>query len=281
MNPYALIKLIRPKQWIKNLMVFFPPFLSGSLFHEGVLAKGVVPFLAFCCASSASYIFNDIQDRGRDALHPRKKQRPLATGEVSVRSAFSLLLLLLSAALLLGYSVSPLFLLYVVIYLAVSGAYSMLLKHLPIFDIFVISFGFVLRLYGGGEAFGVYVSDWLFLSVFLLALFLSVGKRYSEQRMLDDAAGAHRSTLDAYPVGFLEGAMYLSGSAVLITYAMYAINRPLMVYTVPLCVFGLLRYLMHIKSGGEGDPAETLLKDPTLLVVGILWAVMVGVSATQ
>lgn len=281
MNLYALIRLVRLKQWIKNLMVFFPPFLSGSLFHEGMLAKGVVPFLAFCCASSVSYIYNDIQDQKKDALHPRKKKRPLATGEVSVGLAFSIMLMLLLAALLLGYSVSPLFLLYVVLYLAISGTYSMFLKHLPIFDIFSISFGFVLRLYGGGEAFGVYVSDWLFLSVFLLAMFLSVGKRYSEQRMLDNDAGAHRSTLNAYPEGFLEGAMYLSGSAVLITYAMYAINRSLMVYTVPLCVFGLLRYLMHIKTGGEGDPAETLLKDPTLLVVGILWAVMVGVSATQ
>lgn len=281
MNLYALIRLIRPKQWIKNLMVFFPPFLSGSLFHEGMLVKGVVPFIAFCCASSVSYIYNDIQDQSQDALHPRKQKRPLTTGEVSVGSAFILLLVLLLAALLLGYSVSPLFLLYIVIYLAMSGAYSMLLKHLPIFDIFSISFGFVLRLYGGGEAFGVYVSDWLFLSVFLLSLFLSVGKRYSEQQMLAESAGVHRRSLNAYPEGFLDSAMYLSGSAVLITYAMYAITRPLMVYTVPLCVFGLLRYLMHIKSGGEGDPAETLLKDPTLLVVGILWAIMVGVSANQ
>lgn len=281
MNTYALMKLVRPKQWMKNLMVFFPPFLSGSLFHEGVFFKGVVPFLAFCCASSASYIYNDIRDRDRDALHPRKKKRPLATGEVSVGSAISLLFLLLSAALLLGYSVSLLFLLYVGIYLAVSGAYSMLLKNLPIFDIFIISFGFVLRLYGGGEAFGVYVSDWLFLSVFLLSLFLSVGKRFSEQRSLGESAGQHRSTLETYPPGFLESAMYLSGSAVLITYAMYAIAKPLMVYTVPLCVFGLLRYLMHIKAGGEGDPAETLLKDPTLLMVGILWVIMVGISASQ
>lgn len=278
MSLLLLIKITRPKQWIKNLMVFFPPFLSGSLFHAGMLEKGGLPFLAFCCASSASYIFNDLRDQDRDVLHPRKKLRPLAAGEVSGGAAKVLLLVLFAAALLTGWLVSPLFLLYVAIYLTISFAYSMKLKHLPIFDVFCISLGFVLRLYGGGEAFGVYVSDWLFLSVFLLSLFLSVGKRYSEQRILGETAGDHRSTLEAYPEGFLESAMYLSGSAVLITYAMYAIATPLMVYTVPLCVFGLLRYLMHIKAGGEGDPAETLLRDPVLLMVGVLWVLMVGLS---
>jgi len=278
MSLIPLIKIVRPKQWIKNLMVFFPPFLSGALAHSGMAAKGLVPFLVFCCASSATYIFNDLQDRAQDALHPRKKSRPLVTGEITVRTAKGLLVVLLLSSILLGWSVSWLFLLYVVIYLLLSLAYSMRLKHLPIFDVFCISFGFVLRLYGGGEAFGVYISDWLFLSVFLLSLFLSVGKRYSEQCILGTAAGEHRRSLDAYPEGFLESAMYLSGAAVLITYSMYAISTPLMVYTVPLCVFGLLRYLMRIKAGGEGDPAETLLKDTTLLIVGILWAIMVGFS---
>ena len=278
MNILSMIKVIRPKQWIKNLMVFFPPFFGGVLVSPDIVSKGFVPFLAFCCASSTAYIFNDLRDRNHDALHPRKKMRPIAAGDITIGTAKIQLFILLTAALLLGWSVSPLFLLFVVIYLAISFAYSVALKNLPIFDVFCISFGFVLRLYGGGEAFGVFVSDWLFLSVFLLAVFLSVGKRYSEQRLLGDSAGEHRSTLGLYPEGFLESAMYLTGSAVLVTYAMYAIAIPLMVYTVPLCVFGLLRYLMHIKAGGEGDPAETLLKDPTLFVVGILWVVMVGVS---
>ncbi len=278
MSLLPLINITRPKQWIKNLMVFFPPFLSGALFHPGMLSKGFVPFMTFCCASSAAYVFNDLQDLELDVLHPRKKSRPLAAGDVTVGTAKILLFFLLAVALLLGWSVSPLFLLYVVIYLSISFAYSVRLKHLPLFDVFCISFGFVLRLYGGGEAFGAYVSDWLFLSVFLLALFLSIGKRYSEKHILGDSAGDHRSTLEAYPVGFLEGAMYLSGSAVLITYAMYTMSTPLMVYSVPLCAFGLLRYLIHVKAGGEGDPAETLLKDPTLLAVGILWVIAVGLS---
>lgn len=274
----ACFQLIRPSQWLKNLMIFFPPFLSGSLFHSGMPLKGVLPFVAFCCASSSVYIFNDLCDLDKDKLHPRKKSRPLAAGHVSSNASKALYCGFLTIALAAGWSVSKLFLLYVVIYLALMFAYSLKLKEMPIFDIFCISLGFVLRLYGGGEAFGVYVSDWLFLSVFLLALFLSVGKRYSEKRILGELAGEHRATLETYPPGFLESAMYLSGSAVLVTYAMYAIAKPLMVYTVPLCVFGLLRYLMHIKSGGGGEPAENLIKDPTLLMVALLWVAMVGLS---
>jgi len=278
MNIFAGIRLLRPRQWLKNLMLFFPPFLSGALFHPGLLQKGAVPLLAFCCASSAGYIFNDLRDLEQDRYHPRKSLRPLASGEVSRRQALLLLGGLLTGALLAGWRVSPVYLYFVSLYLLLSAVYSLYLKHLPIFDVFCISLGFVLRLYAGGEAFCVYVSDWLFLSVFLLSIFLSVGKRYSECRNLGEAAVEHRRALGSYPEGFLESAMYLSGATVLMTYAMYVMTTPLLVYTVPLCVFGLLRYLLRIKAGGEGDPAEALLKDGVLLGTGIIWVLLVGLS---
>lgn len=272
------LRILRPRQWLKNLMVFFPPFLSGALFHAGMAQKGLLPLLAFCCASSAGYIFNDLRDLERDAHHPRKRLRPLASGAISRGASVAVLILLLTIALLAGWLVSLLFLSYVALYLLLSAAYSLHLKHLPVVDVFCIAFGFVLRLYGGGAAFGVYVSDWLFLSVFLLSIFLSVGKRYSEQRNLGETASSHRRTLEEYPEGFLESAMYLSGAAVLITYSMYVMTTPLLVYTVPLCMFGLLRYLLRVMSGGDGDPAEALFKDPTLLVIGVFWVVLVGLS---
>lgn len=274
----ASIRLFRPRQWLKNLMLFFPPFLSGALSHPGVMQKGLLPLLAFCCASSAGYIFNDLRDLEQDRHHLRKSLRPLASGEVARGAAFSLLGTLLIGALFAGSLVSPTFLYFTLLYLLLSVAYSLYLKNLPIFDVFCISMGFVLRLYAGGEAFGVHVSDWLFLSVFLLSIFLSVGKRYSESRTLGEAAVEHRRALGSYPEGFLESAMYLSGATVLMTYAMYVITTPLLVYTVPLCMFGLLRYLLHIKAGGEGDPAEALLKDYPLLGTGILWVLLVGLS---
>lgn len=281
MNPVSLLKILRPHQWLKNLMLFFPPFLGRHLLQSDLLLLGLVPFLAFSCASSASYIFNDLMDLEADRKHPAKALRPLASGTVSKSVAVVMIVGLLIGAMLLGSQVSLLFLGFTGIYLAISLLYSITLKNLPIVDVFCISTGFVLRLYAGGEAFGVHVSDWLFLTVFLLALFLSLGKRYGEQSLLGSAAGQHRQALAKYPKGFLESAMYMSGGAVLVTYAIYTIGRPLLVYTVPLCMFGLLRYLLRVRSGQSGDPTEALLKDLPLLITGIVWALMVGWSVYQ
>lgn len=278
MTALDLIRLLRPWQWLKNLMLFFPPMLSGAMFHPGMASKGILPFFAFCFASSTMYVFNDLLDQQRDARHPDKKTRPLASGRVSRSLATGLCAVMLLLALALSWQLSGRFIAFLLVYMLVSGLYSLILKDLPIIDLFCISLGFVLRLYAGGEAFGVFISDWLFLTVFLLSIFLSVGKRYSERRYLGEVAGSHRRTLEIYPDGFLESAMYLSGSAVLVTYAIYAISTPLLVYTVPLCLFGLLRYLMRIKSGQGGDPTEALLKDVPLLVTGVVWVVMVGWS---
>jgi uncharacterized YccA/Bax inhibitor family protein len=124
----------------------------------------------------------------------------------------------------------------------------------------------------------VTVSDWLFLSVFLLAIFLSAGKRLGEKKMLGETSGEHRKSLLEYSEGVLEGYMYLSGSAVLVTYTMYVITKHKLVFTVPLCCFGLFRYMMIVKRGGSGDPTDSLLKDPVLFMVGFVWVMMVGVS---
>ena len=278
MNVCALIRLIRPWQWLKNLMIFFPPLLSGSLFHPGVFERGYIPFVAFCLGSSSLYIFNDLIDLERDALHPVKKNRPLPAGQVSKFVAVFMSCILLALAIVLSWQVSAFFFGILLVYLSVVVSYSLALKNRPILDIFCISLGFVLRLYGGGVAFQVTITDWLFLTVFLLAIFLSVGKRYSERYSLGENAGEHRPTLEIYPDGFLEGVMYLSGAAVLVTYSIYAISTPFLVYTVPLCLYGLLRYMMRVQSGKSGDPSDTLVKDIPLLITSILWVLMVGWS---
>jgi len=269
--------LLRPHQWLKNLMLFFPPFLGGSLFFPGMWQKGPVPFIAFCLASSASYIFNDILDRENDRSHPDKRTRPLARGEVSVLSAGCLMGGLLVGALVLGWSVSMLFSGWLMAYLGLSCAYSLGLKDQPIFDIFCIASGFVFRVFAGGAAFDVKVSDWLFLSVLLLALFLSCGKRLHEKHLLGIASTGHRKSLAEYPDGTLEGFMFISGAAVLVTYTLYVIAKQRLIFSVPLCCFGLFRYLLIVNRGECGDPTESLLKDPTLFLVGAAWAIMVGV----
>lgn len=273
LNSY--LKILRPTQWLKNLMLFFPPFLGGIILKPGVLEKGVLPFAAFSLAASSTYVLNDICDRENDCHHPKKKDRPLASGEISLLQAWLLCLLLLVPALCLARAVTGTFLLQLLAYLAISVAYSTKLKEIPLVDLFCISSGFLLRLQGGGEAFGVAVSEWLFLSVFLLSLFLSTGKRLGELSALKDGAGAHRKALLSYPDGFLEGVLYLTGAAVLVTYTMYVISRHALVYTVILCCFGLLRFMLRVKAGLGGDPTDSLVKDAPLFAVSVLWVLMV------
>lgn len=276
--PVPYIIVLRPLQWLKNLMIFFPPFLGGALFLPGMAARGVLPFISFCMASSATYILNDIRDRENDRHHPDKKSRPLPSGKISITGAALLAIVLAGSAIMIAWTVSSAFSLCLSIYLVVSIAYSVFLKEYALIDIFCISAGFLLRLEAGGAAFGIVISEWLFLSVFLLSVFLSTGKRLSEKNRLGVTAAHHRKALVAYPEGFLQGAMYMTGSAVLVTYTMYVIARhsTLLVYSVPLCCFGLLRYILRVQAGKGGDPTESLLKDIPLFIVGLVWVVMVG-----
>jgi decaprenyl-phosphate phosphoribosyltransferase len=267
--------MLRPTQWLKNLMLFFPPFLAGQMLLPGVAISGVAPFGAFCLVSSAGYIFNDIMDRERDTHHPRKCLRPIPSGAVTLAGARVFSALLMISGLVLAGFISPGLLLLLVGYAAISISYSLLLKSLPILDLFCISAGFLIRLQAGGELFHVPISPWLFLTVFLLAVFLSTGKRLSELRSLGNMAGEHRTSLAHYPPGFLDGTLNMTGAAVLVTYAMYALNKQTLIYSVPLCLFGLLRYMLRVTAGKGGDPTESLLKDRPLFVVGLLWVLMV------
>lgn len=280
MQLYPYVTLIRPKQWLKNLMLLFAPFLSGSILRPGVLEDGIIPFAAFCVVSSAGYVFNDLLDHRQDKLHPVKKKRPVAAGDVSVTHASVLCAILLLCGLLLAGSASGTFWWPFIAYILLSLAYSYKLKELPIVDIFCISAGFLLRLEAGGAVFSVRISEWLFLSVFFLALFLSTGKRLSEKNSLKEEAAGHRKALMYYPPGFLDAAMYMTASTVLLTYTMYVISRQveMLIYTVPLCCFGLLRYILRVKAGLGGDPTDSLLHDMPLFVVSVLWAIIVALS---
>jgi decaprenyl-phosphate phosphoribosyltransferase len=271
--PYLV--MLRPTQWLKNLMLFFPPFLSGQMLLPGVAESGLPLFAAFCLVSSAGYILNDLIDRERDAVHPRKRLRAIASAAVTVRNASLLAALLLVLGLLLAGQSSPVVLALLVAYAVNSLLYSLVLKSMPLVDLFCISAGFLIRLQAGGEMFQVPISPWLFLSVFLLSVFLSTGKRLSESHSLGSCAGEHRVTLSSYPAGFLAGTMYMTGSAVLVTYAMYVVLNPQLIITVPLCLFGLLRYILRVSSGENGDPTESLLKDWILFAVSSIWLVLV------
>ncbi|MDH3999112.1 MAG: UbiA family prenyltransferase, partial [Desulfuromonadales bacterium] len=149
-KPY--IKLLRPHQWLKNLMLFFPPFLGGVLFEPGLLQKGLVPFASFCMASSATYIFNDIRDRAQDRLHPVKRDRPLASGAVPLTHAIACGLILFAASIVIALKLPVVFLGWLMAYFGLSFAYSAGLKNQPVFDLFCVASGFVFRLFAGGAA---------------------------------------------------------------------------------------------------------------------------------
>lgn len=277
-NARAFLSLLRPVQWLKNLMLFFPSFLSGGLLSNVSFFHLFLPFIAFCMASSTSYILNDLLDRENDRHHPDKRKRAIASGRVPVVSACVLGILLLLSACGAAWYVSGKFLLYLLAYLLLSIGYSLKFKSIVLVDIFCISAGFLFRLLAGGVAFEVPISEWLFLSVFLLSVFLSTGKRLSEKRSLGDSAKHHRKALAAYPREFLEGTMYMTGGTVLVTYTMYVISRhsPVLLYSVPLSCFGLLRYILRVQSGKSGDPTESLTQDIPLLIVGLGWVLLAG-----
>lgn len=276
-----ILRLMRLVQWLKNLMLFFPPFLAGQILLPGIVVKGLAPFCSFCLVSSAGYIFNDLIDRNRDIHHPQKRSRPIPSGQIGVRVAVLLSSVLLIAGLSLASGASSGFVSLLSGYILLSLLYSLCFKNIPVVDLFSISAVFLVRLQAGGEIFAVPISPWLFLTVFLLAVFLSTGKRLSELRSLGHMAGEHRASLALYPKGFLDGTLYMTGAAVLVTYAMYSLNRHMLIYSVPLCLFGLLRFMLRVSSGKGGDPTESLLKDRQLFVVGVLWVMMVFWSIYQ
>jgi 4-hydroxybenzoate polyprenyltransferase len=274
----VFFSLLRARQWLKNLMLFFAPFFGGTLFTGAPASRLLPPFGVFCLVSSATYICNDVFDQQNDRHHPDKRTRAIASGKISIPSALFFAAFLLISSLLIAWKISGMFLAITIAYVALSLAYSVKLKEIILLDIFCISAGFLLRLQAGGVAFNVTISEWLFTSVFLLSIFLSTGKRLAEKLHLGEDARYHRKTLIAYPKSFLEGTMYMSGSSVLVTYAMYVISRhsPLLLYSVPLSCFGLLRYILRVQSGKGGDPTESLIRDVSLLIVGVVWVALVG-----
>lgn len=272
----VLCKLIRPYQWLKNLMLFFPPFLAGEILNITTLSQITSPFVAFSLAASATYVFNDIIDRHVDQLHPKKCQRPLPSGTITVSAAWWVTGVLIVIAFTVGLLWAQSVVVWLLAYVVLSLLYTLFLKKALLLDLFTIAVFFLIRLHAGGAAFEVNISTWLFLSVFLLALFLSAGKRLSELEMLGEDAASHRGSLAKYSSQFLNAILGITASTVLVTYTMYCITYDVLVYSVPLCCYGLLHYIYRVQHGQDGDPTASLLRDRHLLIVGVSWVLMVG-----
>ena len=266
----ALIKLIRPKQWIKNGFVLAPLMFTGEFKDIDAVRHAVVAMLLFCLASSATYIVNDIRDIESDRRHPSKsKSRPLAARLVTIPSAL-FLLALIYIALISGWFIAPRVILVILSYLALNVAYTLVLKHKPVIDIFTIAIGFVLRVWAGAVALDVPVSGWMFVTTLCLALYLAAVKRGQE---LSQSGTEGRKVLKHYSKPLVDRYAEMSATCALVFYSMYVMSsKPQLVITVPLVLFGLFRYwyVVDVLDGGE-SPTDALLTDWPLLLTVVAW----------
>lgn len=266
----GLIKLCRPKQWVKNGFVLAPLIFSSEFRHVTAIYASLLATLLFCIASSATYIVNDVRDIEHDRKHPKKSRtRPLAAGVVSVQSAILLLLLIYSALLWGGYFL-PQTVLVILAYLLLNVAYTFFLKNQPVLDIFTIAIGFVLRVYAGAMALSVPLSAWMFVTTLCLALYLAAIKRRQEL-MQNGSQG--RAVLEKYSLSLVDRYAEMSATGALVFYSMFVMSaKPKLVITIPLVLFGLFRYWYVVEhlEGGE-SPTDVLLSDTGMLLAVLLW----------
>jgi decaprenyl-phosphate phosphoribosyltransferase len=271
----GLIALMRPRQWIKNGFVLAPLVFSGKFLDTDAVGHAFLAMLLFCLASSATYIVNDILDIERDRLHPKKAiSRPLAAGVVSVPMALGLLAALY-AGLFWGWFAAPKVSLVILGYLLLNLAYTFVLKHQPVVDIFTIAIGFVLRVYAGSVALGVQLSEWMFVTTLCLALFLASVKRRQE---LSQSGIDGRKVLEKYSISLVDRYAEMSATGALVFYSLFVMSaRPQMIVSIPLVLFGLFRYWYVVEELDSGEsPTDALLTDWPLLLTVVSWIGVCG-----
>jgi 4-hydroxybenzoate polyprenyltransferase len=272
---HGLIKLMRPKQWVKNGFVLPPLIFTGQFLNPSAVRSALLAVLLFCVASSATYIVNDMHDIERDRRHPKKsKTRPLAAGSVKVPSALALLGLLY-ATLLSGWFIVPNIIYVIIAYMALNLMYTFVLKHEPVVDIFSIAIGFVFRVYAGAIALAVPVSSWMFITTLCLALYLAAVKRRQE---LSQSGFESRKVLEKYSVSLVDRYAEMSATGALLFYSMFVMSaKPELVITVPLVLFGLFRYWYVVEAFDAGEsPTDALLTDWQLLLTIAMWVIACG-----
>jgi decaprenyl-phosphate phosphoribosyltransferase len=276
----SLIITLRPWQWIKNLFVVAPLVFSSQLFSISMDLRFLAGFIIFSLISSAVYGINDIADLEKDRNHPFKKKRPLASGAISPRVVLTTVALILAGVLPLAWIVGRLFFITSLLYLVLNLFYSFVFKRIAVLDAIMLALGFVLRVWAGTSIAMVEPSGWIMLTTFFLALFLAFCKRRQEVQVVDREKLGSRSALSRYNVSFLDEVIILSATCAIMCFSMFALsdyalhkfNSRYIAVTVPVVVFGMLRYLhlMHFYNKGE-DPTMTLLTDVPLQLSIILW----------
>ena len=302
-HSFQILKLLRPRQWIKNLALFAALTFSGQMFDLDLLTKVSMGFLAFCFLSSSTYVINDIIDVKKDRLHPFKKARPIASGKVSMPEAIVVLIATLSIAYYFSTLVGGFFIGIALVYILLQLSYSFFFKNIVIFDIFFIAVGYILRVVAGDMISGYHISVWLLLTTISLSLFLAVGKRRSELTLLKNFQSARitdvRKSLSHYSEALLDTYTAMFAIATFLFYSMftflenprgiqlgfdlllpehlpYYLQRKWLMVTIIPVLYGLMRYLQDIYERQEGEsPDKVLLSDKQLLSSVIIWVFLV------
>lgn len=278
----ALLKTMRPKQWVKNVFVFVGIFFDGAVTNVTKLTHSVLAFVIFCLVSSAIYLINDLVDIEKDRLHPAKRNRPLPSGALSPTVARVAAVLLLLIALPAAFLLQPLFGALVALYAVLTIAYSFWLKNIVILDVMSIAAGFVLRVAAGAAVVQVTrFSPWLYVCTTLGALFIGISKRRNELLLLAENANGHRASLQDYNRALLDDMTALVTSTALAAYCFYTFSAPnlptnhAMMLTIPFVIYGIFRYqyLVRVRNLG-GAPEELVLGDKPLLLALVLFAVV-------
>jgi 4-hydroxybenzoate polyprenyltransferase len=267
----AIVRELRPKQWLKNGLLFFGLVYALELFNVPLVMRAAAGFVAFCCISSAGYIFNDLRDAELDRRHPTKRYRPVAAGLLAPGAAFAIGALLLAAGFALAAAIGPAFVGVCLAYVAITASYSLWWKHVVLLDIFAIAAGFVIRAIAGAVVIDVPISPWLYLCTLLGSLVIALGKRRSEVSEASVEPPAARPALEHYPVVFLDLLIVMAATASVMAYSLYtffAENMPRnhsMMLTIPIVLYGVFRYLYLVQVRGQGEsPEELLLRDHSL-----------------
>jgi decaprenyl-phosphate phosphoribosyltransferase len=288
--PRALLAEARPKQWIKNLLVFAAPAAAGVLDKPDALAQAVAAFVCFCLAASGTYYLNDAADVDADRLHPKKKFRPIAAGEIPLPLARIIGVVAIISSVLAALLVNWHLAVTVGAYVALTTTYSLWMKHVAVLDVVGVAAGFVLRAIGGAAAVSVPISDWFFIVASFGSLLMVVGKRRAETEEMGAAAAEFRPTLGMYPPDYLAQLQTISTAVVLVGYCLWAFEKAaLSTASIPwfelsIVPFGVavLRYVLLLDTGHGGAPEEVVLADRALQIMGAAWLLVfaVGVYAT-
>lgn len=276
------IKSMRIKQWVKNIFIFAPMIFSLNFFQSHYIINSIIAFLLFSLVTGTIYVFNDCFDKKRDKLHPEKRKRPIASGELGILPALTGGALLLIAVLFVIYKIDTVFFIISIVYIVLNLFYSSYLKKVVILDVMVIAVGFVLRVEIGGVINDIALSRWILIITFLIAIFLALIKRRQEilKIGIDNEKFATRKTLQKYNLNLLDQLISVSTSTTLISYIIYVLNRDILekfqtdklYLTVPFVAFGIFRYLYLTYTEGKGEnPAEIIFTDIPFTVNGIMW----------